>query len=438
MFFRKFVTAVTLSVLFFVSLGCPVSSTFQEDFGEIYFDFTYDLKGLCLFWFRDVVILNPQIIIIQIPHLTSFTFPVGNIGWFGINNNLAGQNEFLFPVVANGSFAFIDFGEDGSFNGDDIRIDWNEQDSSFEILDHPFAGLGVAPGFYYLQFNPGLLNIPPVVEEPCWDINISMSLDDLTVQRNKVLCMNACILPHLAEGVGAGLDIETGTIVYNTNPFPVNVLMTFFNQDGTLADVTIDGTTSSSHSLTLAARSSRRLLPSLGGGVRVVWGIVFGDAPIDCALDFVTLSEAANGVASDKSVLQNEEFSGEAGISSGEPNTLHVLNVVKRTAADPELGVNTALAIANPTNSSAEITLTLLDENDVQVAENPLPGGPLGPKNQVAIFLDALFPDFDFPDAFEGTVILSSAGTDTVVMSLQTNASGVQQASLPSANRQVP
>ena len=436
--FSSIPVVFVLCVLLVGVVGCPTSPTAEQTFEEIPFDFTYDLKGFCLFWFRDTIILNPDDIIIAIPHMSSFSFPNGLVGFFGINNDQSGRDEFNFPIVGNGNFAFIDFDQNGNLNGDDIRIDWNQAQRSFQILNHPFGGLGVQPGFYYIRFIPGLITFND--DEPCWDVNVTMRNNNLTVERNKVLCMDACILPHLVDGEGAGLVIDTDTILYNPNPAGNTVEVNFFNQDGTPADVTIDGTTASTHTFNLAANASLRVRPDLGGNIKVVWGIASGTLPVDCALDFRTLtSGSATAQASDRSLrpLNGEEFSGEAGISSGEPNTRHVLNVVRQSNANREIGVNTAIAIANPTSSNANVTLTLLDGNDTQVAQNPLADDPLGPRNQVAKFLDDLFPAFNVPVDFEGTLLVTS-DTEVVVLSLQTNGSGVQQASLPSGNRRVP
>ena len=60
----------------------------------------------------------------------------------------------------------------------------------------------------------------------------------------------------------------------------------------------------------------------------------------------------------------------------------------------------------------------------------------LASNNQSAKFFSELFVGFN-PADFEGTLVLSS-DTEISVATLQTNARGIQQASLPSANRIVP
>ena len=111
-----------------------------------------------------------------------------------------------------------------------------------------------------------------------------------------------------------------------------------------------------------------------------------------------------------------------------------MLNIIKRSNQSPALAVNTALAIANPTNANATIQARLLDSNDQQVQAATLQ--VLAGKNQRAQFFTDLFADFD-PADFEGTLILDS-DTDVGVATLQTNGGGIQQASLPSANRNIP
>ncbi len=125
---------------------------------------------------------------------------------------------------------------------------------------------------------------------------------------------------------------------------------------------------------------------------------------------------------------------GEAGIAASGVDKLHVLNIIKRSHQSPALAVNTALAIANPTNANATIQARLLDSNDQQVQSATLE--VLAGKNQRAQFFTDLFAGFD-PADFEGTLILDS-DTDVGVATLQTNGGGIQQASLPSANRNIP
>ena len=96
--------------------------------------------------------------------------------------------------------------------------------------------------------------------------------------------------------------------------------------------------------------------------------------------------------------------------------------------------MDTALAIANPTSADATIQARLLDSNDQEVQSatlEVLPG-----KNQRPLFFSELFEGFD-PADFEGTLILNS-DTGVGVATLQTNGRGIQQASLPSANRNIP
>ena len=438
---KQILTGLLLAALLLTSTGCPRSSTSQETFEDMYFDFVYDLKGLCIFWFRDVVVLNPHIIYITIPHLTSFSWTSGVIGSFGINNDQSGTDEFSFLIWSNGSMAFIDFGGDGIFNGDDIPITWNPSLNRFEII-HPLGGFGVAPGYYYIRFFPGLL--PITGSDPCWDITVEMMGDPsplipegLTVRKNRLMCMNACIMPHIGFADLAGLGLDTDFVLYNVNPVTNTITVVFFNHDGTPAEVTIDGVTSSSHTFMLKPNTSLRVRPSIdvgAAGVRVIWALGYGPRPIACALDFA----AGNGPLPEPAILPAgggaTDLRGEAGIAASGADTLHVLNIIKRSHANNSLAVNTAFAIANPTEGTATVHARLLDENDQEVQATTLE--VLAGKNQRAQFFTDPFPGFDPPD-FDGTMILTS-DTDIGVATLQTDGSGIQQASLPSANRKTP
>ena len=416
---------VLLVAILLGTTGCPISSTFQKTFEYLYVDFEYGLKGLCIYWFRDYVILNPNIIYITIPHLTTLSLPVGVIGKFGINNDQEGPDEFSFNVVSNGSFLFINFAGNGTFSGGDIRIDWNPTMRRFEI-DHPFGGLGVQPGFYYLQFFPGLL--PMEDDEPCWDVTVEMMNEELTVKRNKLLCMNTCFMPTLGYANLSGLVLGTAYVVYNVNPVANRVAVKYYEQDG--EDFAPRGTASPGFPgdiLEAAPNSSQRVQPAIDpgqSGVKVVWARASGEWPISCALDFVATdaSEAPSPQGAAGNLL------GEAGIAASGVDTLHMLNIVKTSSAD------TALAIVNPTSADATINARLLDINNQQVASATL--DVLLAKNQRSVFFSQLFQGLA-PGDFEGTLILDS-DTDIAVATLQTDAGGIQQSSLPSANRQMP
>ncbi len=114
---------------------------------------------------------------------------------------------------------------------------------------------------------------------------------------------------------------------------------------------------------------------------------------------------------------------GEAGIGGSTVSTQHVLSAVQT-----EDGVNTGFSIANPTDDTATIELSLLDNNGEEQAPGDL---SLGPLSQTARF----FPEFFGlnRDSFSGTLLIFS-DTDLAVASLKTK-NQIQTSSLPSGAR---
>ena len=263
----------------------------------------------------------------------------------------------------------------------------------------------------------------------------ALAPEGLVVRRNSLMCMNSCIMPHIGFAALTGLVLGTDFVLYNVNPVTNTITVKFYNQDGTPAQVTIGNTTSSVHTFSLAPNTSLRVRPSVSDpGVKVVWALGYGTWPIACALDFTARDGVVNSQAQQPLTAAATDLLGEAGISASGVDKLHVLNIIKRSHQSPALAVNTALAIANPTNANATIQARLLDSNDQQVQSVTLQ--VLAGKNQRAQFFTDLFVGFD-PADFEGTLILDS-DTDVGVATLQTNGGGIQQASLPSANRNIP
>ncbi len=384
---NRIVATLVLVALLLANTGCPRREPPEVTFEDMYINFVYDLKGLCLWWFRDRSTLNPNIIYITIPHLTSFFWTPGVIGNFAINNDQVGQNEFIFNFVSNGSFGFIDFGFSGTFTSGDIRVNWNPTMTRFEII-HPFGGFGIEAGYYYLTFFPGL--IPISGNDPYWDVTIEMigepselAPEGLTVRRNALMCMNSCIMPHIGFAALTGLVLGTDYVLYNVNPVENRVSVRYYNQNGSDAQVTVGKTTSNVHTVTVGPRSSMRVRPSVSDpGVKVVWALAWGTWPISCALDFSARDGIVHSGAQAPATAAATDLLGEAGIAASGVDKVHVLNIIKTSHQSPALGMNTALAIANPTSAPATIQATLLDSNDQQVQAATLP--VLAGKNQVA------------------------------------------------------
>ena len=192
---QRSLSVIFCATLLFSSLGCPIASSPEAGFDEILYDFNQDLKGFCLFWYRDVATLNPRDIFVTAPSGFS-SFGSGTVGRFGINTDLDGPDEFWFPVVGAGSSAFVDFQFDNILNGDDIEIRHNSSMSRFEVTDHPFAGWAIDKGFYCLQFSPDVF--PQFANgSSATDISVDMVDSSTTSRTNRLMLHNAGSCPTL-------------------------------------------------------------------------------------------------------------------------------------------------------------------------------------------------------------------------------------------------
>ncbi len=198
-----------------------------------------------------------------------------------------------------------------------------------------------------------------------------------------------------------------------------------FTQGGESLETTIDDSTSSQHSFTLAAGSSLVKRIQAESDVQVGWGVGSGTLPVQIASVY---SSFQNGAASLlRTDLAAARLVAEAGIAATGASIRHVLGA--SFSAD---GLDTAMAIVNATDAQANLTLTLTDTQQATLATADL---VLEPGNQTARFFREFFElgqnGLDLPQGdFAGTFVVEG-DTDVSVMSLKTN-QGRQTSSLPS------
>jgi len=64
---QRSLSIIFCATLLFSSLGCPFEESAEADFDEIEYDFDFNMKGFCLYWFQDVATLNPRDINVTAP-----------------------------------------------------------------------------------------------------------------------------------------------------------------------------------------------------------------------------------------------------------------------------------------------------------------------------------------------------------------------------------
>ncbi len=266
-------------------------------------------------------------------------------------------------------------------------------------------GSPIPPGAYVMSFFPGVFNLNSGTYDLPMEVNWPQNR---SVTFNKLLLVNAAVVPHFGVGTAGGIDIGSIFVVNNPGSEPVDVGFSFRKQDGSPFGIVVGGAGSSQAQLLVPPLESAFLEvnAALEGMVEAGWALLQGDGPFRASVLFANRDDGKVGM-----------FRRAAGISASRLSTQHGLAAIKTLE-----GVNTAVAIANPTAGDASITLRLTGE-DVLETQIALESG-----EQVARFTDDFFEIAE--EEFFRTLFIFS-DTDLAVMSLLTF-EGEQIASLPS------
>ena len=456
---RKLAATASLVGLTLVSLGvhgCPVLDGDPElEPGEYPLAIAAILEGgLRILVEIAQPAITPQRIQVGLPVPFS-SFGQEQIGALIINEDLVGAFERKFNILRTDETRFyIDFNNSGTF-------DSNEISGELVSSDNGLTGESAAPTQLNITYpedshsTAGLFSfvidldiLPPLtgLDEFAFNVPIDIFFDDLSLQvhRNLLLLINAHVLPHIPFGADNLLTIENLIEVNNPHGQPVDVDFAFFEvATGAVLPVEINQILDSDHRFVVPAYSSLQLEvrgggdntaadsnPNLevndnGGDLQVAWALVRGSQPVSVSTIYSTFENER--AASRGSQLQGpaapiRTLAGEAGIRASEVSTSHVLNV-SRTAE----GFDTAFAFVNPTDQTANLTISLKDSQEVEVAQKSL---ALAPGTQTAQFV---LPFFELDtDVFSGSAVVVS-DTDVAGMSLRTQR-GIQRSSLSSGS----
>jgi len=214
---------------------------------------------------------------------------------------------------------------------------------------------------------------------------------------------NEIFMPQMANGGGQ----TTLVMLSNPNPQPVEATVNFFNEDGDPVSVPLR--TFGTHDevdVTIPANSSLGIQTlDQGGSLIVGWVRVSSDGPLRGTTDF--------------QFTQEQEIVREAGVADSLP--IGSSNVFISVGG----GFNAGVAMANPTEQDAEVTLRLLNNSGIELATAPV---SIASGGHVAKFVTELFED-EVGSAFEGTLVIDS-DVPLAVTAIRTKG-GVQISSYP-------
>ena len=382
------------------------------------------------------------------------------IGSAQVDRDFDGTVDSSHNILAeNQNSAFIDFNDNSTFNQNtDVHLTYESSDDTFNVSNLTTTP---SPGG---QFSVNFLAPIFTVQEGTGplDSNISMEIfSDIPefqqLQLNKLVLLGTVILPHVPFGVAGALQVATQIVVNNPFLGPVEATMEFFSSaNGAAANVNFGGTTASRHVVTIPARSSRLFETAADGSLQLNWGYLNANQPLGVSSNFLT-RETGNAAVSSSALTPKTSSEGailaEAGIAASGVDTVHVLNINRDNA-----GVGTSIALCNPTNKNAKITLTLSRATVAISAPLASPTVSLGSsfhfstpqgidedqviatatttvnsKTQVAKFFQEFFAAGAVPAGPIASSLIVHSDTDVAVTSLKT-INGVQSSSLPAGS----
>ncbi len=218
-------------------------------------------------------------------------------------------------------------------------------------------------------------------------------------------------LPQVANGDYGSGSYRTTFVLFNNTNNTVTADLDLTDDRGNPLSVNITGCgTGSNFNFSLPAGSSKLLQTDGKGSVTVGAATITSSASIGVSAIFSIYDSAGNYLT-------------EAGVGSSDPQTTFILPV------DTTGSFNTGLALYNPNNTMASVTMTLRDTNGQTVGTSPL---QLARGSHIARFIAGngqLFPSIG---AFQGTLLVQcSTPVAAVVLRQYQDLSTLSFTSLP-------
>ncbi len=212
--------------------------------------------------------------------------------------------------------------------------------------------------------------------------------------------------PQIGDGAGGGLIIKTSMVFFNTSGTFVSGEVRFFSDAGSDLPLRIGGVESNRCAFNLTQGSVLRITTAGAGQIKIGWASVTATKPISGAAVFSVFDSSG-------------KFVSELGVPGA--STLDGFSIFCDTIGDS----NTSVAVANPDQETAKLSVFLIDSQGkmVQQAEDTLPA-----RGHKALYVTELFPSVPGIDEFEGTIRFVST-TKLAALTLRTR--GPNFTSLP-------
>jgi hypothetical protein len=181
---------------------------------------------------------------------------------------------------------------------------------------------------------------------------LSGSLNVMNTVNEPAPGQNELIFPQIANGQdGSGGHYGTTLILMNRTDAPANAKVTFTRSNGSPFDLTLQGVGSSStFSFSIPGKGSISLVTDGTGPLATGFARVTSTAPLGGSILF-SLIDASGIIAT------------EAGVGSSLPGTDFSIPVLSQPGV-----MDTGIALANPSSSAADVTLSLLDNQGKEIA----------------------------------------------------------------------
>jgi hypothetical protein len=188
--------------------------------------------------------------------------------------------------------------------------------------------------------------------------------------------------PHIADGGGgAAGGWRTTFVLANRSATAANATISFYNDNGTPLSLAVGGTQQTQTSITVPALGVAEVQTQGGGPLTAGWALAQSDQNLTGIAIFGLLDGSGNPVS-------------EVGVPASLP--LGSMSVFAQNGTTTSTGV----ALANPNNTAATVTLTLKDSNSTQLAQTSVMIPPMG---HLAGYANQLFSAIP-PGEFQGKI----------------------------------
>jgi hypothetical protein len=188
--------------------------------------------------------------------------------------------------------------------------------------------------------------------------------------------------PHIADGGGgAAGGWRTTFVLANRSATPANATIGFYNDAGTALSLAVGGLQQNQTAVVVPALGVAEIQTQGGGPLTTGWALVQSDQNLTGIAIFGLLDGSGNSIT-------------EVGVPAALP--LSSMSVFAQNGATTSTGV----ALSNPNNTAANVTLTLKDSNSTQLAQTSVTIPPMG---HMAHYASELFPAIP-PGEFQGKI----------------------------------